>query len=1211
MGPRLNDEKPSTVPYASEDVGANGGAPPSDAAVAGRLETLWGGSLSPDARPDATIKMTAPPSSAKSAPGVAVKRRDVAKGRSSATAPADYELLDTLGVGGMGIVYAARQTAVDRTIAVKMIKPDSAEDEGRREKFLAEAAVTGDLDHPNIIPIHDLGADDEGHLFYAMKRVKGTAWSKVIRQKTLPENLDILLRVADAVAFAHSRGVIHRDLKPENVMLGDFGEVLVMDWGLAAGIQGRPEDRRQESAGAPLSPAAANARLTAAAPPTAQPLGAEPSPEADSYSKAEPLSDANAVGGTPSYMAPEMAMGEVDKIGPASDVYLLGAILYEIVTGNRPHSGKGVMQCLYRAAKNEIVPTEETGGLVEIALTAMAGEPTERHPSVKAFQAALREYQACSESILLCSRARQDLAQAEEGKSYDDYAQALFGFREALKLWDANAEATQGILQTQLAYATCAYARNDFDLAASQLSAAEPSHADLVRRVRTAAGARAKRQSRLRMLRLVAAGLGVTVFLVVSVALLCVRAEQRKTAAERDRALQAEAEANAARDAEARQHAMTERENYCNLTLLAGRHIAEGAFALAEAGLRDTPLALRGWEWGWLMRLCHPEAIRLASDGEPLVAAAFSADGRRVLTGTESGNVKVWDLATARVLKTIKAHTAAVYLVAGSPDGRQIAVASGTDITVWETATGRRVQTLTAESNVASVVFSPDGKRILSGGYRRPSIVWDLQKGKELFRVRDIVAYAAAYSPDGTRMVTNILDRTARVWDARTGRQVAVLRGHARDVTAVAFSPNGKRVMTGCEDGTTKVWDVESGRELLSMGSGSTIVISVRFSPDGKRGVTLDRGGAEKTWDLTTGRRLGVVQRESGLSSPPSYSPQGKLAATASRGIVRIWESTGETGPAVLKGHIGPVLALAFSPNGKLLLTGGGDKTVKLWDTETCKQTLSFAGSDLGSGVGFGAFAFSPDGRRVVIVGDSKTGSIWDTESGKVLQTLEGHEDRILAAVFSQDGLRLLTASTDRTARTWDARTGREILVVKLPTEPFWSAAFSPDGGGLLTRGPDGVGRLWDLEHGRELAVLEGQPRSACRIAFSPDGRRAAFAQVIWDMEQGGELVRLGGHPAGVASAAFSTDGSRLLTGGMDGQVKVWHAANGRELLNLGTHSRCVWAVAFSPDGRLVAASGMDGNVRLWRGIERTTSSEQLRNEKLERWRRARQTSSK
>ena len=305
----------------------------------------------------------------------------------------DYELLDIIGEGGMGVVYAAHQSSIARTVAVKMLKPSAKVREEQRDKFISEAVVTGELDHPNIVPIYDLGSNDEGALFYSMKRVRGTPWDKVIHQKQLDENLSILLRVADAVAFAHAGGVIHRDLKPENVMLGDYGEVLVMDWGLA--------------------------RIT---------------PE---FAHVDAVYQADSLGGTPAYMAPEMARGPVEAINKTSDVYLLGAILYEIIGGQPPHSGRDVMQCLMAASQNRIDPIRYDGELKEIALKAMATQQEDRYQTVKEFQEAVRVYQSHSESLVLTAHANQNLQKARASNDYQLFARALYGFQESLTLWDA------------------------------------------------------------------------------------------------------------------------------------------------------------------------------------------------------------------------------------------------------------------------------------------------------------------------------------------------------------------------------------------------------------------------------------------------------------------------------------------------------------------------------------------------------------------------------------------------------------------------------------------------------------------------------------------------------------------------------------------------------------------------------------------------------
>ena len=207
-------------------------------AEARHIDSQWRGTFDHGAKQGQTIRQKETVTGFRSS--LPVKSRYVREKRKAPDAPPktlaevpDYELLDIIGEGGMGVVYAAHQSSIARTVAVKMLKPSAKVREEQRDKFISEAVVTGELDHPNIVPIYDLGSNDEGALFYSMKRVHGTPWDKVINQKQLDENLSILLRVADAVAFAHAGGVIHRDLKPENVMLGDYGEVLVMDWGLA------------------------------------------------------------------------------------------------------------------------------------------------------------------------------------------------------------------------------------------------------------------------------------------------------------------------------------------------------------------------------------------------------------------------------------------------------------------------------------------------------------------------------------------------------------------------------------------------------------------------------------------------------------------------------------------------------------------------------------------------------------------------------------------------------------------------------------------------------------------------------------------------------------------------------------------------------------------------------------------------------------------
>jgi hypothetical protein len=436
---------------------------------------LWAGADAATTNPRTTIRPPEPLAGSPRDSRLIITSRTVQQTQSPLRASADYELLETIGEGGVGVVYAARQASIDRTVAVKMLKPAGAQKPEQRDKFLSEAVVTGDLDHPNIVPIYDLGTNESGALFYSMKRVQGTPWVAVMAKRSLPENLEILLKVADAVGFAHSRGVIHRDLKPENVMLGEYGEVLVMDWGLALVT---PEFRKSKT-----------------------------------------ITPSSSMGGTPAYMAPEMASGPVARVSRASDVYLLGAILFEIVTGQPPHNGKSVAACLVAAARNQIDSTQHTGELLDIALKAMSTLPEERYASARDFQNAVRQYQSHSESITLSTCADRDLAQARRCGDYELFSRALFGFQEAFALWGHNPRAPRGISEAKLAYAKSAADKGDYDLATSLLDATDSSHAALIETVAAAQHERALRQERLKRFKRMAIGLAAAMLFVVSGAL--------------------------------------------------------------------------------------------------------------------------------------------------------------------------------------------------------------------------------------------------------------------------------------------------------------------------------------------------------------------------------------------------------------------------------------------------------------------------------------------------------------------------------------------------------------------------------------------------------------------------------------------------------------------------------------------------------------------
>ncbi|MCK5706586.1 MAG: serine/threonine protein kinase [Candidatus Aureabacteria bacterium] len=350
----------------------------------------------------------------------------------------DFTLFEKIGEGGMGVIYLAEQSSLNRKVALKMTKSGVMTD-AMMENFLIEALVTSEFDHPNVVPIHDAGVDAEGRLFYIMKRVQGITWDSLLHPKTkderliagaysLSDHINILNSVCNAVAFAHSKDVIHRDLKPANVMIGKFGEVIVLDWGLAVSTV-----------------------------------------ESDKLVSIEEL---NTFGGTIIYMAPEMAKVQKSQIGKHSDIYLLGAILYEIITGHAPHTGNNFKEVLINALQNKIRPPDEGKDidmvLMETALKAMSLKPLKRFLSVTNFQRALKRYTKGKtshiKSVRIAEKAMGFLQQGEKTGNFKSILRSQILFKMALRLWTGSREAELGKQRGEHLILKSAYESGEIDL---------------------------------------------------------------------------------------------------------------------------------------------------------------------------------------------------------------------------------------------------------------------------------------------------------------------------------------------------------------------------------------------------------------------------------------------------------------------------------------------------------------------------------------------------------------------------------------------------------------------------------------------------------------------------------------------------------------------------------------------------------------------------
>ena len=1104
---------------------------------------------------------------------------------SEADAP-DYELLEKIGEGGMGVVYTARQSSIARTVAVKMLKGNKEHTQEQREKFISEAVVTGELDHPNIVPIYDLGSNDEGALFYSMKRVRGTPWDAAIQRKSLDENLNILLRVADAIAFAHANGVLHRDLKPENVMLGDFGEVLVMDWGLA--------------------------RIS------------------DEFPSVDAVSQSDVMGGTPAYMAPEMATGPIEEVTTASDIYLLGAILYEIITGRPPHSGRTVMACLFAAAKNKFVDTDQTGELYGIAMRTMATKPTERYASVQKFQDAVRLYQSHSESVLLTESAAKNLEAAIAAEDYDLYSRSVYGFEEALSLWSGN-QSAQGLLSASRgAYAQSALDRTDFELGISLLDAETPEHEALLAKLIAGRDESESRQRRLAWMKRMVAALLLTVAGIVSVSYFAVRTERNKAITERDRAdvnfHKAEAARQVADEHKAiavteKDRAETERERaesekeraeteqaraeheeakakvqeqlaiqakqaeayeaYVARIGLANAKIEENAFDRAAELLEQCDPKLRHWEWGRLSHLCQLSRQTWHVDG-PVEAVAISPDGSTYASGDWNGQVKLWDAESGAELHSMS-HGQYVHAVAFDPTGRWLATGSSDhSIHIYEVDSGELLQTLYGHIDaVVSVRFSADGNQLLTAGF----------------------------------------DNTARLWDLSTGEQEQTLTGHSWWVWAAEFSPDDQWIVTVSQDGKAMVWQRGANGEyqpLTEFAKHSGPIYAAQFSPDGQTIATAGYDRRVLLWNPDQVQPVDIARRLDNEADPPSpyeelaqhegpvralaFSPDGsQLVSGGQDNVLRVWDLATAQERAVLRGHASHVRDCVFSPDSLLLLSAGRDQQIKLWEPDSYGESLTLgASARTQQGDAVLAARFSRDGKLIVTANRDRTATLWDAEQEASQQTphqaplqtfAEGHDFLASSAVFSADGTQLATGAGDGTARIWDVATGTEVLQLD-NTGRTAALAVSPDGQWIATGSPGNNAIVWSTQTGEQVAELTGHEAAITSLAFSHDSQTLATGDDLgrcrlWNHEAspdkwtGSHWLR--GHSRSISAMTFVDQGKRLVTASGDNTCGQWDVATGQELTDLVLrHPDWVTGMAVSQDGTRVLTSCDDGKLRLW-----------------------------
>ncbi len=591
----------------------------------------------------------------------------------------------------------------------------------------------------------------------------------------------------------------------------------------------------------------------------------------------------------------------------------------------------------------------------------------------------------------------------------------------------------------------------------------------------------------------------------------------------------------------------------------------------------------------------------LKGHDEPVETAAFSPDGKTIATASFDKTIKLWNASDGAELATLKGHKDPVLALSFHPDGHILVSSSSqwgrgnygrspAEIKLWDLETHTEVATLPPQpSHVFTMVFSPDGKTLITGSMDTTVRLWDFESRKETStldpnKVPDQpegepapVPLAVAFSPDGRFLATAGEDKLILVRNAETREILHTLTGHDDVVAGLAFSPDGATLASSSYDKTVRLWEMPSGRAKTTLNGHKNWAFAVAFSPDGK---TLASAGYDKTirlWNAGSGEPIGVLEGHTAGVRSLAFSPDGRTLATgAGDRTVRLWDLDTRKPIHVMKGHKGAVRGVAFSPDGATIASASEDKTIKLWNAADGKERSTLNGhADMVT-----CLAFSPGRTLLASGGWDSTLKLWETSSGRETLTLRAHNDAISALAFAPGGRRLVTAGYDRAVKLWEAPL--PVLTPALSMTDLGAevgqVAFSPDARTMIWGGkagrlsvnqpPNRPGRALDIESGETWA-----------IAFAPDGQIFAVGQqnTIKVFEATSlRLIRdLQGHSGIIRSLAFSPDSKMLASGSVDRHVKLWNAATGEELPSPPAQALMVSKVAFTPDGKtLVVASG-------------------------------------